>query len=120
MMQAELKRLHSPDVTDLNAFRPNGPFGFLLQAMVGPQGADGEEAFDVVVCTPEWLGSHMNGPIQPGRHFLLVRDYSYEAVEYYLRAFCVSCQGNTWPEVARRVGRIGKWEFEDYTEQPAA
>jgi hypothetical protein len=53
MMQAELKRLHSPDVIDLNAFRPNGPFGFLLQAMVGPQGAEGDEAFDVVVCTPE-------------------------------------------------------------------
>src|SRR5450631_390127 len=37
-VEAELKKLHSPDVSDLRRFRPVGPFGILVQAMVGPQG----------------------------------------------------------------------------------
>ena len=42
-MQAELKRLHSPDIYDLTVHSPNQPddFGFLLQAMIGPAGTFG-------------------------------------------------------------------------------
>lgn len=42
-MRAKLKRLHSPDIYDLRAFIPEEPdkFGFLLQAMIGPEGLEG-------------------------------------------------------------------------------
>jgi hypothetical protein len=49
-IQAELKRLHSPDVYKLEDYEPEGPFGILVQAIVGPAGAGGCESFDIVVC----------------------------------------------------------------------
>jgi len=57
---AEIKRLHSPDVYDLATFAPDDPedFGFLLQIMAGTLGSEGEESFNVVVCTPRWVSRH--------------------------------------------------------------
>lgn len=113
-LKAELRRLHSPDVRDLEKYTPDGPFGILVQAMIGPLGRQGEESFDIVVCTPDWFAEHMRLPIVSGRHFLFVVRYCYEEIWGYVMNFCASCEGATWPEVAQRVGRLGKWEFEDY------
>jgi hypothetical protein len=43
-VRATLKQLHSPDVFDLEAYSPDDKtcFGFLLQAIFGPENADGE------------------------------------------------------------------------------
>ena len=54
-MRAQLKRLHSPDVWDLKSFKPDGPFSILVEAMAGPVDAPGEESFDIIVCTYDWL-----------------------------------------------------------------
>jgi len=118
-MKAELKRLHSPDADDLRTVARNakGPFSMLVQAMVGPAGESGAESFDFVVCTPAWLREKVEatGPL-PGRHHLIVAAYDYDELERFVRAFCERCEGATWQEVATKVGRLGRWEFEDYRE----
>jgi hypothetical protein len=82
--------------------------------MIGPQGTQEAESFDIVVCTPDWLRSNMEGAILSGRNYLFLKQYDYEVVARYLREFSSSCQGRTWHEVAEKVSRVGKWEFEDY------
>jgi len=116
-VRAEIKRLHSPDVPNLKAYVPEdaGNFGFLLQIMVGPIGGAGEESFDVVVCSTRWVGEHL-GPegILVGRHYLVVDSYDYRRLEGFLRRYVDQCSGSTWEQVAMKLGRLGKWEFEDY------
>jgi len=122
MVRAELKRLHSPDVYDLKGYLPEEPdsFGFLLQAMVGPQGMEGEESFDILVCTPEWLKrNHDPSDIVVGRHYLFVFRYEYESLVEFISAFVRQCVGDSWKEVAQKLCRLGKWEFEDYRESEA-
>lgn len=55
-MQAIVKSLHSPDI-DLASYFPKNPgdFGFLLQAMMGPDDDETSESFDFQICTPQWL-----------------------------------------------------------------
>jgi hypothetical protein len=120
-MRAKLKRLHSPDIEDLASYvsNPRDNFGFLLQIMAGPQGGEGEESFDVFVCTPEWLKQNRSQTgIIVGRHYLIVFEYNYNRLLSFLDEYCSQCSGQTWQEVAQQLGRLGKWEFEDY--KPAA
>jgi len=123
MVRAELKRLHSPDVGDLKSFHPGEPedFGFLLQAMIGPVGVESKESFDMMVCTPEWLRrNHAATEIIVGRHHLIVCKYDYESLVSYISEFVKQCTGDSWSEVADKLGRLGKWEFEDYQRLPSS
>src|SRR5262249_18299278 len=116
-MRAKLKRLHSPDVSDLQAFVPAEPdnFGFLLQLMVGAEDEDGEESFDVQICTPSWLTAwHRWNDVVSLRHSILVLHYDYARLVDAFQGMVESCTGSTWHEVAEKVSRLGHWEFEDY------
>ena len=116
-IRAVLKRLHSPDVADFEAFAPRDPrcFSVLVQAMFGPEGTAGEESFDVVVCTPKWLEreAEIKGIAYP-RHHLVVNDFDIERLRAFLDGYARQCVGETWQEVAVKLARLGRWEFDDY------
>jgi hypothetical protein len=117
-VQPVLKRLHSPDIFDLESFSPADPtcFSFLLQAMFGPAGSEGEESFDIVVCTPRWLSAEVERKgIVDGRHHLIVGQFDFAQVSAFLSEYAKTCAGKTWREVAVKLARLGHWEFEDYT-----
>lgn len=104
-MRVELKRLHSPDIYDLENYQPEDPekFGFLLQAMVGPKGKDGEESFDIDVCTPKWLTeNHERSFIIIGRHYLIVGEYNYQRIFEFIQGYLRTCSGESWSEVAEK------------------
>ena len=120
-MRVALKHLHSPDIADLATYCPQDPakFCFLLQMMVGPASQAGAESFDITVCTPQWLAEHCpTDAILVGRHHLIVMEYDFARIQNYLRQLIEACVGENWEEVALQVGRLGKWEFEDYTDHP--
>ncbi len=112
-----LKRLHSPDAHELHTFTPvdRACFGVLVQAMFGPDGGEGEESFDVLVCTPTWLAREVERMgLVDGRHHLIVHEFNLERIRSFLVAYASTCAGETWQEVAAKLCRLGKWEFEDY------
>jgi Immunity protein 8 len=115
-VRAVVRRFHSPDA-DLDRYLPDDPedVGLLVQMMVGPAGKPGEESFDVVVCTPRWLDRRVRegGPLI-GRHHLFIERWDAARVRLNLTRAVESEEAPTWPELAIKIGRIGKWEFEDY------
>jgi hypothetical protein len=117
-MRAELKRLHSPDVTDLHSWVPDDEnFAILLQIIAGPMGADGEESFDVTLCSIAWLERRLSSErIIAGHQLLIVSEYDYDVLHGYITRYVSSCNGKTWRDVADKLARLGGWEFEDYRE----
>jgi hypothetical protein len=117
-MRAELEIV----VVDEPDFDPENPsnFGVLFQLFAGPEGSGGQEQFQVVVCSPGWFASHYLGTetdICMGRHFLFVADYNRQRIESWIRSYVLNqCTGETWKEVAGKIGRLGLWEFEDYVD----
>jgi hypothetical protein len=116
-MKPVLKHMHSPDVLDLDSYVPADPtcFGFLLDAMFGPEVGEGEESFSLIVCSPAWLAIKVESQgIVDGRHHLIVKEFDSKQIRSFLETYASSCTGQTWGEVARQLSRLGKWEFEDY------
>jgi len=110
-----LRGFLTPDAYDLSEFEPpSSAFAILIQMMVGPPGdLGGEESFDVVVCSPDWLREQAADPVI-GRHLLIVNTFEWDRISAFLASQVAACEGGDWSEVAEKVGRIGHWEFEDY------
>jgi hypothetical protein len=120
-MRAVLRRLHSPDIYDLATFTPRKPdnFGLLLQILVGPENGAGEESFDVFVCTPRWLlENHRDEDIVMGRHTLIMFGYDSDRLQRMIRERVPEARGTSCQDVVVKLGRLGRWEFEDYCSTP--
>ncbi|WP_063936079.1 immunity 8 family protein [Burkholderia pseudomallei] len=117
-MRAQLKEMYSLQIPEmLKDFRPEASrnFGISIRLMIGPEGADQSESFDILVCTPTWIQDRLReeGCIW-GRHMLITQEYDYKLILQSLSAYISSCTGKDWDEVANKVARIAAWEFEDY------
>ena len=116
-MKPTIKAVISPDVQDLSGYSPNEPdnFGFLLQLLIGPENEEGAESFQVMVCTPKWLSTkHEKTEVVIGRHLLIVFEYDHENLMSAIDSYVSQCNGHSWEEVALKLARFGRWEFEDY------
>ncbi|MCP9619254.1 hypothetical protein FOH10_14380 [Nocardia otitidiscaviarum] len=116
-MKAELKAINSPDA-DLQPGSLEGRDAIAVQFLAGLRGMEGEESFDLLVCTPRWIAEQVNrtGWIV-GRHKLIVDRIDLDAVTQYLRGYIAGLDEPSWPELAAKLGRIGMWEFEDYRDR---
>ncbi|WKL57150.1 Imm8 family immunity protein [Asticcacaulis sp. ZE23SCel15] len=114
-MRAQLKSLHSPDV-DLDSYYPNNAdcFSFLLQAFIGPDVEDGEDVFNFIVCTPQWLEVEKKGEITFGANYIIVTNYNLKDIEEHLKSYAQRCVGDSWVEVANKIAKVGEWEFDNY------
>ena len=115
-MNAELKNIYSIEA-DLQTFRParSDCFSLQIRAIIGPRGQLSEESFDLEVCTPKWLLENCKDPVW-GRHLIIVQEFNFNQISGMIAQYCERCSGISWEEVASKVSRIGKWEFEDYDE----
>lgn len=120
-MHAELKGLDSADAPahDIAAYTPAdaGHFGLNVTASIGPAGEEGAELFSFTVCSASWLKAQS---LQKGfvfqRHTLLLERWDPDLVQRSLSDLCLRTEGESWHEVAVKLSRFGRWEFEDYRE----
>ena len=117
VMRAKVKSFQIAEIDDVYNFTPKDQdnFSFLLELMVGPDEDEGEESFNIQVCTPKWLLSNMKkDDTLFGNYLLIVIEYDFERIFSRIKRIIESCEGNNWDEIAGKVSRIGHWEFEDY------
>jgi hypothetical protein len=115
-MRASLRGFYSSDV-DLVGWRPDDGENFSVEvtAFIGPSESGGEEMFDFHVCTGRWLIEH-----PPEKNFAFVRStilmqrWDYQTLHRALEDLCFRTEGTDWKEIAGRLSRYGRWEFEDY------
>jgi hypothetical protein len=118
-MRCELRSLWSPDVASgsLGDFEPADPsaFGLFVQAAIGPVDGEGEEVFDLMVCSPVWLAAQpFEKGYRWGRGKLLTLRWDPQIVERAVRDICLRSEGEDWAAIARRLAQVMDWEFSGY------
>lgn len=117
-MKVLLQSLHSPDLPDLKKNIPPDPkhFCILVQAMIGPEEGEGEESFDILLCTPSWLAENLDTNAYTwGRFYLFVPKYDFAIVWKAVENICSGIDVPDWDSAAAVLSQYGKWEFENYT-----
>lgn len=115
-MQSEVKSIMSTEIFDLENYRPddNELFSFLLTITVGIKGEPGGENFDVDVCSPKWLLHNQYDDIIIGSGKLIAFKCDMPRILSKVKSLFDGCAGKDWNEIAMKLSRVGKWEFEDY------
>ncbi|MFE7798466.1 Imm8 family immunity protein [Nocardia sp. NPDC057440] len=116
-MKAELKGIYSPDADLTDSSTELSADTLLVQLMIGPENAPGEESFDVIVCTPEGHAQAGDSP-EPDEYTLVLDRMDIALVRRYVNDFLRDLERPTWEELATEISRIGKWEFQDYQRRP--
>jgi hypothetical protein len=115
-MKAKLHSIYSTDVDDLQNWQPlEHEFAIPVRLLIGAEGMQGEESFDIVLCNASWLHRQVDnyGPYD-ARYHIVIAEYDWPMIERFLYRKIESCMGDTWSTLAERLGRFGHWEFEDY------
>jgi hypothetical protein len=117
MVSPEIKGIYASDLYDLEEYVPEDQecFSVPVRVMVGQRGSEGEESFDILVCSVKWLEERLaKDGFLFGRHYLFVPAFDGKKIKGLLTKMIEPHTSNTWTEVARKIGRLGLWEFEDY------
>lgn len=113
MKKTIVKGLHSPDI-DLETYSPTekDDFAFLLQVFVGMEGEQGDECFDMFVCTTKWIErNYSKQTILIGLHTMIVQEYNYERIIRAVKElFCT--EGISWDQIRCDLSYYGLSEMD--------
>jgi Immunity protein 8 len=108
------------DGDSLESFRPKDSENFCVcvRAMIGPVDQEGEESFDVQVCTPQALAEELNlRGYSFIRRRLIVRFWAPDLIREAIQRRVSTITADSWTELAYKLTEFADWEFENY--QPA-
>lgn len=109
-----LHYLSSPDLERDQLPEDPRSCAIVMNAEIGPE-RGGADSFQFVVVTPNRLLE--GAPVRWGRGFLVVEEFSWDAVEHALRRLVMHAGRKNWGDSARELAKELNWEFDGYTER---
>ena len=106
-------------------------FGAFVDMRIGPDGEDGADDFELMVCSPSWFEQNILKPPKThesheqvfrhafGRHYLFFVSYDEEKVRTAIFDLVEQQSADSWGELALRLSRHFQWEYEDYVDSIA-
>ena len=113
-MKAQLKKIHSPDICDLEGYKPEGKFCFFVQFIVGPHDGPGEESIDSMVKSHDVCNKERENRLLIENRYVIMDTYDYFLLKDVVSKFIGSFEENNWNDLMKRLSVLGSWEFENY------
>ncbi|MGI4738512.1 MAG: Imm8 family immunity protein [Janthinobacterium lividum] len=116
-MKAVIRSYSCSESEDLSTYEESYPadFGFTLTFYIGVERSKGEDSFEVFVASAMYL-AHRNSAQAPAflRHTILAPDYNVPYAVALVEEYISSLEENSWEELANKINRVLRWEFEDH------
>lgn len=114
-MRAEIKAYELRDNDDLSSCEPEDKqvFGFTLLFSIGAKGQVGADYFEVDVASAGYL-EHLRPQPFFLQHTILANDYNVPEAVALVRKHVEALDGDSWEELASKISRFARWEFEGY------
>lgn len=107
----------------LETGQPNDNCWVVVHADIGPEGEkapDGSAATDIFlfyVTTPKkLLEISKDKGYEFGYSLIIVEEYKEDLVRDAIKKLLSEIDGDTWEEVAKKINKYGRWEYDDYKE----
>jgi len=123
-LRAELRELyvlHDNAYRTVEEFTPDDPTCFRVEvtAAIGPATLTGEEEFEFVLGTPNWLASEpLEQGFRWGQDHLFVDAWDPILVRRLFHDLCHQTQGGDWTTIAMKLSHFGRWQYDSYREFP--
>ncbi|MGO4402052.1 immunity 8 family protein [Achromobacter sp. PAB15] len=113
-MRAVIKGI-SNDIVDIETYFPGSVdnFSLSLRVRIGLDCTKGADDFELFVCTPKWLEETV-WEARWGRGLLIVREYNFSTINGLIHDYVSRCEGDSWEDIVRQLGKVFSWEFDDY------
>ena len=102
---------------NLNTYSPEIPRNFCvwLTLTIGSESEEGNNLFQVGICTVTWLSHQLsinNAYIL--RHLILVEKFDFELIKDSIYKIIKIAERSSWEESVQVLCRYFSWEFEDH------
>ena len=114
-MKAQLRYIEPNDTLDWETFAaresadPWDDWGWFT-AGIGPDGEEGADLFQVLVCTPMAMHKAIDGnEVFRG---LVIDSFDPQSIRNTIREFVAAIRGADWPDFVRQLQSALRWEYE--------
>lgn len=116
-IELEVRWLDSADIDYLPNWVPDAPEKVFFQVgiTVGESGQDGASVFQAIIATPEGIASKASETPDfefPDRNLIVLRRYSFSALQERIASIVAKCARHTWEDSAICLNRFFHWEHE--------
>ncbi|WP_367174114.1 Imm8 family immunity protein [uncultured Deinococcus sp.] len=84
---------------------------------MGPEGEHASDAFDLFVCTPEYLKREGQAATS-GRGLLIVQDSDLPRIGAVIEWYLSTLHSADWPAISVRINPVARWAFETHQSGP--
>jgi hypothetical protein len=120
-MRPRIRTISTVTHEDLDSFHPEDITNFetTVRLMIGAEGEEGEESFDISVCALDWLNDQCE---ELGYFFLrkrlIVSHWNPDLIRLFISKRISTLTAESWQDMAAKRSEFAGWEFEDYREAP--
>jgi hypothetical protein len=116
-VRAVIRRYFYSDNDDLSVYEADAPqvFGYNLTFAIGVEDSEGEDFFEVLVASAEYLAQrYTDQDASFLRHVIIAADHNVPVAVNLMTNYLSSLDEDSWEKLAAKINRVARWEFEDY------